>query len=152
MSEPEYTAQHILNIEASGIPMPGRRVCVSGGRTFMDQAFVWDHLDMIHRSPEGRIEHIGFGCATGVDELALGWALSNNIPWVRYEADWDRWGSAGGSIRNIVMLEHFAPDVLLVFPGGTGTTHCTRSARKRGIDRIFFNQDEDPFIDAAKWG
>lgn len=159
MAEPTYSRADILRIEAFGLPRPtGVLVCVTGGRTFDDLGFVWAHLDTVHNLPaemggEGPIACIGFGCATGVDDLALKWAESNNVPWMRYVADWDRWGTSAGSIRNIVMLEHFEPDRLLVFPGGTGTTHCTRAARKRGIERTFFTVDDgDPFADSSRWG
>lgn len=158
MAEPAYTLDDILRVEVQGFPLPGLRVCVTGGRDFDDLGFVWSHLDTLHNLPkdlggEGPIGHLGVGCAAGVDALALAWAKSNRVPWMRYVADWDRWGKAGGSIRNIVMLEDFEPERLLVYPGGVGTTHCARAARKREIERTFFTLDEsDPLAEASRWG
>lgn len=151
VKEPSYSLSDILEVQAQGFPKEGLAVCVTGGRDFDDLGFVWSHLDELHY--QKNIAHIGFGCAAGVDALALSWANYNKVPWLRYVADWDRWGKSAGSIRNIVMLEDFEPHRLLVYPGGVGTTHCTRSARKRGIERTIFELDEgDPFADAARWG
>lgn len=158
MPEPTYGLADILRIESDGLPLDDFALCVTGGRDFDDLGFVWAHLDVAHNLPKslggcGPITRIGFGCATGVDALALAWAKANRVPWTRYVADWDRWGKAGGPVRNIVMLEHFQPHRLAVFPGGVGTTHCARSARKRDIPRDFYTiEDDDPFAEAGRWG
>ena len=138
--------------EGSGI-----RVFVTGGRDFDDLGFVWSNLDVLHGMPaymggRGPIKEIGFGCATGVDALALSWAENNGVPWRRYVADWDRHGNSAGSIRNGVMLADFNQRELLVFPGGVGTTDCARKARKWKIPRNFLNPITDPFEEASKWG
>jgi len=153
MAEPSHTVADILRVELSPHHLgdEGIRVCGTGGRDFTDRKFVWSKLDAFHT--ENVIREFGIGCALGVDASVLAWAEANDIPWQRYVADWDRWGTAGGSIRNIAMLEDFQPEVLLVFPGGVGTTHCARAARKRKIAREFFEVlSDDPFAEAIRWG
>ena len=84
-----------------------------------------------------------------MDTFARQWAEAAGVPFRPYEADWDRYGDAAGSIRNEEMLADFKPDYLLVFPGGTGTTNCTRHARKMKIERVFYN---DIALDPLGWG
>jgi len=129
------------------------RCCFTGGRDFTDKDWVWRNLYELNGYAEvGAIAEIGIGCATGVDALVLEWAIAKNVAWTRYVADWDRFGTAAGSIRNTAMLEDFQPDYLGVFPGGVGTTHCARTARKLGIERVFLTPEIDPFEEASKWG
>ena len=128
----------------------GKRLCVTGGRDYSNTKLTFERLNRIHLFEP--IAEIGFGCATGIDAMALEWAEQNEVSYRRYVADWDAIGLAAGCIRNGVMLEDFKPDRLLVFPGSTGTTDCARKARKLGIQREFFDDETDPFIAAKRWG
>lgn len=128
----------------------GLRLCATGGRDYEDEELTFARLNRIHRF-EG-IREIGVGCATGIDTFVLNWAVENGISYQRYVADWDAIGNEAGCIRNGVMLEDFKPDRLLVFPGGTGTTDCTRKARKLNIEREFFDDETDPFLATKRWG
>ena len=125
------------------------RVCVTGGRDWQDKRYVWRCLNEFERD-HGEIIELGEGEATGVDTFARKWAEAAGVPVKPYPADWDRYGDAAGSIRNAEMLGDFLPDYLLVFPGGTGTTDCTRKARKMGIERVFYN--EVKMMDFGAWG
>ncbi|ARK07520.1 hypothetical protein LAV_00145 [Sphingobium phage Lacusarx] len=127
------------------------RVCVTGGRAYKDWRFVWRSINQFERDHDVEIEELGQGEATGVDRFAKEWAQAAGVPTRDYKADWDRHGEAAGGIRNEEMLIDFKPDYLLVFPGGTGTTNCTRHARKMKIERVFFNE-EALAIDPLKWG
>ncbi len=84
--------------------------------------------------------------------MALEWANARLINHRLYRADWDRYGLQAGIYRNEAMLEDFKPDLLLVFPGGTGTTDCARRARKLNIERKFIEVGDDPFLAASLWG
>lgn len=128
------------------------RVCVTGGREFKDREFVYQRLEEFHAGPDGPITELGEGEARGVDTFAKEWAEYRDIPVKPYEADWDRYGDSAGTIRNGEMLDDFKPDRLLVFPGNTGTTNCAKQARKKGIERVFFNLDLDLFEEASRWG
>ena len=140
-------------VEASApdFPQEGLRLCISGGREFDDLAFVWSHLDPYTSSLFGPVTEIGFGCARGVDYFGWRWAFHNRVPFRRYVADWDELGTKAGTIRNGAMLDDFQPDLLLVFPGGTGTRNCAKQAKERGIERVFLTYD-DPLEEALRWG
>lgn len=136
----------------------GQRLCVTGGREETDLGYVWSFLDTLHNMPEsiggnGPILELGAGCATGVDDLALRWAETNKVPWVAYVADWDRFGAPAGCLRNGAMLQHFEPQLLVVYDGGVGTRDCTKQARKMDIPREFYSKHSgDPFEEATRWG
>jgi hypothetical protein len=48
-------------------------------------------------------------------------------------ADWGQYGAPAGPIRNKTMLTQGRPDVVLAFPGGTGTADMKRQARRAGV-------------------
>lgn len=158
----ELPNQPIVGIICSPFMSPedavGISVCVTGGREITDLGYVWSLLDTIHNLPvslggRGPILDLGSGCATGVDELALLWAEHNNVPWIAYIADWDRFGTPAGCLRNGAMLAHFEPELLCVYDGGVGTRDCTKQARKLGIEREIYSQyGDDPLAEAERWG
>lgn len=128
------------------------RVCVTGGREFDNIPFTAEALALFERTigPIGLLAH---GDARGLDRTAARLSKLALKDTRAFPADWDRYGDAAGAIRNGEMLEEFQPEVLLVFPGGTGTADCTRKARKMGIPRVFFTEPEEaPFADLLKWG
>lgn len=137
-------------IQSPLVPESGFRLGVTGGRDFTDSRFVWDTLLAIHRTYH--IVELGSGCATGLDEIALEWAHAHRVPWRCYVADWDRYDEKAGTIRNVAFLEDFLPDRLAAFPGGTGTHHCAKHARKMEIERDFYDPDDDPLKEALRWG
>jgi hypothetical protein len=51
--------------------------------------------------------------------------------------DWKTHGKAGGPIRNQMMLDDYKPQVVIAFPGGSGTADMVRRAHAtQGIDVI----------------
>jgi len=144
----------ILRVEIWETPSlleQGKRLCVTGGRTYTKIKLTHERLNRIHRY-EGGIREIGVGCAAGLDTIVRDWAEENMISYRRYVADWDGIGIQAGAIRNGVMLEDFKPELLLGFPGSTGTTDCIRKARKMGIERTLYDDETDPFLAAKRWG
>lgn len=72
------------------------------------------------------------GMARGADTLAAKFAAS--ICHVsKFPADWDTHGRAAGLIRNQQMLDEGQPDIVIAFPGGRGTEHMKKIARKAGV-------------------
>jgi hypothetical protein len=131
------------------------RAIVAGGRHEFDGPWVWAELDRI--DAERRIDVVIEGgqrewrydpairarrMVGGVDYHASTWGEAHQRPVVRVKADWDRFGKGAGPIRNRIMLERHAPDVLIAFPGGTGTADITRRARHRGIEVITVTRSE----------
>lgn len=102
------------------------RVLVCGGRHFVDRALLHRVLNAIHG--EGKIRCIIHGAARGTDRLADEWAAVNQLAIYRFHAHWKKHGPAAGPIRNQNMLEKSRPDLVVAFPGGSGTKDMMRRA------------------------
>ena len=107
------------------------KVLVCGGRDYANKSHVHQTLDMYHRCCP--IELLIHGDAPGADSIADEWAEFREIATAVYPADWDRYGKRAGPIRNALMLDEEQPDVVLAFPGGTGTDNMIRLARQAGV-------------------
>ena len=83
----------------------------------------------------GRIEIIEGG-ARGADRHAREWAISNNIKFSTFHADWGQYGKRAGILRNIEMLERGDPVLVIAFPGRRGTAHMVGIAKKAGVKVI----------------
>lgn len=103
------------------------RLLVCGGRYFSDEAMMDHWLSGLHPTT------ICTGGARGAEELASQWAMEHGIPSVTFAADWDTPGRGAGPIRNQRMLDEWKPDVVLAFPGGTGTADMVRRARRAKV-------------------
>lgn len=112
--------------------MNGIRVLICGGRNYDEAKRVGRALRELHeRRP---IACIVQGGARGADSLGRVWAERNGIPAFECRAQWSRLGKKAGPIRNEWMLDHFKPDLVVAFPGGTGTQHMIRLALGRGVE------------------
>ena len=109
------------------------KVLVCGGRHFEDWRFVRKCLDEFHsKDPITTIVH---GGAAGVDTMAGQWARDNNVSFKVFPAKWDIYGSSAGFIRNTDMAND-KPDIVLAFPGGSGTKHMIETAKRKKIHVI----------------
>ena len=107
-----------------------RRICVTGSRNCHDYAHVTATLDALHAAnPIIRLAH---GACRGADALCKAWAMANGVEEKGYPY-LSRFGAAGGPIRNRQMLEAERPDLLVWFPGNTGTNGCKAIATSLGI-------------------
>ncbi len=129
------------------------KLLVSGGRSFDDEEFVVRQLVRIHKSVP--ITEIIHGAAKGVDTYAGEWADSVGIPQSgkKYKIDnqaWKTYGKAAGPKRNRDMFDTAKPDVVLCFPGGSGTKDMHGYATRQGVivERIIaqYFKKEDPTI------
>lgn len=112
----------------------GKIALVCGGRTYDDQEFLYRELDRLHG------EHT-FGCivqggARGADRLAKLWAISRRIPELQVEAHWTTMGQGAGTIRNQWMIDWCRPDLVIAFPGSTGTRDMVRRANNARIEVV----------------
>lgn len=108
------------------------KVLVCGGREYWDAYRVFTVLDALHR--EVGITKIVNGDAPGADRLSSLWAVLAGIAVDRYPALWEKDGRrAAGPIRNQRMLDQEQPDMVVAFPGGTGTADMVRKARRAGV-------------------
>lgn len=109
-----------------------RKVLVTGGRTYSDRAKMFRILDLTWKEEPFILVH---GAAVGADTLAAFWAQERGDVEVRaYPADWEHYRRAAGSIRNWDMLRQEKPDLVIAFPGGTGTNHMKTIAREAGVE------------------
>ncbi len=110
------------------------RVIVTGGRDYQDKDYVFKVLSAIHnRTPITVLVH---GGATGADNLADLWAKANSVPREVHKVtkeDWNRLGRRAGPLRNQKMAE-LGADLLVSFPGGSGTADMIRQAKAKGIE------------------
>lgn len=106
------------------------RALVCGGRDYSDKWALFSVLDGFG-PPE--ITEIISGMARGADSLAAEWAMRFGFKLHKFPADWNKHGKAAGAIRNQQMLDEGKPDVVIAFPGGTGTADMVRRAKKAGI-------------------
>lgn len=110
------------------------RVLVCGGRAYGDRARIYEVLETYHQAVG--IDLLIDGAARGADQIAHEWARTCGIQTERYPADWDAFGSFAGPVRNRVMLDEGNPDLVIAFPGGTGTRDMVRKARKAGVEVV----------------
>lgn len=73
------------------------------------------------------------GGASGVDSVAIDWAVVNWCPFEEFKADWKLHGRQAGPIRNQRMIDIGKPDLVVAFPGGNGTADMMRRARGANI-------------------
>jgi hypothetical protein len=108
------------------------RVLVCGGRDYQDMRELFGVLDGIHaKTPIGLVIH---GAYRGADTLAAEWAKSRGVRELPFPADWNAHpGGAAGPIRNSRMLAEGGPDLVVAFPGGSGTADCVRKAERAGV-------------------
>jgi hypothetical protein len=108
-------------------------ILVCGGRDFDNWSLLREILTKIHE--EKTIGLLIHGAARGADSMAGVWAIRNGIKVKRVPAKWKTYGKAAGPIRNTEMLK-LEPDIVVAFPGGTGTADMVTKARAASIEVI----------------
>lgn len=104
-------------------------IAVTGGRNFWNRKLVWDTLDKLSSKFVNVKLHVGG--ASGVDTLAEKWAIARNVPFIRFDADWEKYGRSAGPMRNAEMIR--GASMLLAFPGGKGTENAKMIAYNNGM-------------------
>ncbi len=100
---------------------------VCGGRTYYDFERVDRVLDILGPT------FIIHGAAKGADQCAANWAAKRGVPMRGFPADWQLHGRSAGAKRNRQMLIEGRPDLVVAFPGGTGTSDMIGAAEQRGV-------------------
>jgi hypothetical protein len=106
------------------------KVLVCGGRDLSDAPFIHAELDRL-RALYG-FDTVIEGDARG-DRIAGEWARSRGLALVEYPANWREDGRHAALIRNERMLQEGKPDLVVAFPGGSGTSHTCWKAEQAGI-------------------
>lgn len=74
------------------------------------------------------------GGATGADSIAGDWSLNVLKKEAEvYLANWNIHKTAAGPIRNRKMLKEGKPDIVVAFPGGSGTSDMIKIATAAGV-------------------
>lgn len=109
------------------------KVAVTGGRKWVPNTPAREWL--LAQLADLRREHgpvtLLHGDCRGLDKWAAHVAGRAGHKVIAYPAQWDVHGFAAGPIRNREMVSH--ADLLLAFPGGTGTADCVRAATRKGV-------------------
>ena len=108
------------------------KVLVCGGRAYTDASTIGTVLNDVHESR--KIDILIEGGASGADKRAREWARSNGIHVATVDALWGGpLGKNAGPARNEAMLR-LIPDLVVAFPGGTGTASMVRIASQAGVE------------------
>jgi hypothetical protein len=110
------------------------KAVVAGGRFFDDEEMLFDVMDSLKKRFD--IKSICHGAASGADTLAGKWAKLRGVPVKEFPAQWAKFGRSAGPRRNLQMLKEFNPDILVAFPGGTGTKDMIEKARAAKIQIV----------------
>jgi YspA, cpYpsA-related SLOG family len=105
----------------------GEVVCVTGGRDYADCIFLYMVLTSMHA--QNRIRCLTNGAYRGADALSKQWAKLHGIPYLPFPADWATYSGRAGPLRNAQMIREAQPDVVVAFPGDTGTGNTVMLAR-----------------------
>lgn len=111
------------------------RTIICGGREFENQDAMFVALDLMHA--EIPISVVIQGGARGADLLGGAWGAKNLLPVLQVNAHWEELGRSAGPIRNEWMLDHCAPEQVIAFPGGSGTSNMVNQTRSRELPVIF---------------
>lgn len=110
------------------------KVLVCGGRKYSDRDLVYKVLNVIHNGVKGGITAIIHGGATGADSIAGDWSVNVLKKEAEvYLANWNIHKTAAGPIRNRKMLKEGKPDIVVAFPGGSGTADMIKIATAAGV-------------------
>lgn len=110
-----------------------KRILVCGGRKFSDMEKVNLTMEQIRPWLDPSFCIIQGG-ATGADRLGAAWAFFEGCPMIEMRANWDKYENSAGNIRNGWMIEYAMPDLVVAFPGGSGTANMVKRARAANID------------------
>lgn len=109
------------------------RVCIAGSRTFQSQEFMDERLAFYFQ--RGLPDLVVSGCANGADLLGECWADMNNVPVLRFPADWENLGKRAGFVRNLEMFKFATHGVFFWDGSSKGTRHTIE----------LFEQSDKPF-------
>ena len=111
------------------------RVLVCGGRDGQDEDYIDKTLDRL-LAARGPFERVIHGDARGVDKFAGKWARDHGVLEWDFLPEWHRVEHTDGESRNARMLAEGAPDIVIAFPGGTGTENMIELAKAAGIEVV----------------
>jgi cell wall assembly regulator SMI1 len=113
------------------------KILVTGGRRYKNKERVWAVMDRWLQADQYQGFTLISGGAAGVDALAAEWAHERHLPVEYYHAQWKRpdgsTDRSAGPRRNQQMLDQGQPWRVIAFPGGPGTAHMVKIAKRARI-------------------
>jgi len=106
------------------------KLIIAGSRTITDYNIVKSAVEKSGWFDD--ITKIVSGCARGVDQLAIRFALENDIPVTKLPADWDKHGRSAGYIRNAEMGEYGDALIAIHKDNSKGTANMIKVMEKKG--------------------
>jgi len=114
-------------------------VLVCGGRDFNDEDYMNSRLEKLFKAREPDL--LVHGNAEGADKFSGEFALSKECNVMVVPAKWKQHGRSAGPIRNAEMLALQRVDLVVAFPGGTGTKSMMTLAEKENIKVVNLEED-----------
>lgn len=114
------------------------KAIIAGGRDRMITDFGFKSIDQFSLS-----EIVSCG-ASGIGHSGELYAEDRGILCTVFQADWKSYGRRAGPIRNSLMADY--ADMLIIFPGGRGTTSMVGQAKSRGLILIDWRESEEGFL------
>jgi predicted Rossmann-fold nucleotide-binding protein len=120
------------------------RILVCGGRDYYEYSTLKNTLEDL--CPERGPVVIIAGGASGADFLAKVFALDEYgdnafLTYEEYPANWQLFGKRAGMLRNQQMLDEGKPDIVVAFPGGSGTADMVKRAKNAGVKVVEVNRE-----------
>jgi hypothetical protein len=114
------------------------RILITGGRDYSNKVQMYRILSKYVKLDD----EMCHGGALGADSMADFWAAANEIDCRRIPAQWRRRNGdpAEGVRRNLRMLRKFRPELVIAFPGGTGTANMVKAALRQKINVVRIKQ------------
>lgn len=110
------------------------KTAIVGSREFND----YDHfLKCLEKHPVPITEVISGG-ARGTDTLAERYAKENNLPIKVFKPEYEKYGRSAPLKRNTTIVKHSEQVIAFPKPGGRGTQHTIREARRLGVAVFVF--------------
>jgi len=91
------------------------------------------------------------GGASGADTLSTLWANDRGVTCETKYADWRKHGRAAGIVRNAEMLDS-GIDLVVAFPGGSGTRDMINRSKKSGIEVVEIKIIDDKLRCVSSFG
>ena len=116
-------------------------ILVTGGRDYFDFDKVEKVLgQFIPKDPNLKIVLV-HGDAAGLDTVAGFVAKQYGFEVKPEPADWDKYKKSAGPVRNKKMLDDYPIDIVIAFPGGSGTANMVKQARAAGFEPMMIEKD-----------
>lgn len=104
------------------------RFAIVGCRDYTNERFIFSILErMLHQG-----DVVISGGAKGVDTLAKLYAIRYNHQFVEYKANWEKYGSKAGPIRNEKIVEDCNEVIAFWDSKSRGTKNTLKLAREAG--------------------